>query len=161
EVVNQMSPRQAFDQRALFEPVVAESHAEIPDVTSLETDFPIELVSLLAEKESWRKEIHRPATHAHKWWAQRLGSVFRAILVSAVTSTREEAERAIRDTVRLPGVVVFDPFAGPGTTLVEAAKLGARAIGRDINPVATLVQRQSLSAWDFASIEAAFKQVEE
>lgn len=156
-----MSPRQAFDQRALFEPVVAESHAEIPDVTSLETDFPIELVSLLAEKESWRKEIHRPATHAHKWWAQRLGSVFRAILVSAVTSTREEAERAIRDTVRLPGVVVFDPFAGSGTTLVEAAKLGARVIGRDINPVATLVQRQALSAWDFASIEAAFKQVEE
>jgi hypothetical protein len=37
---------------------------------------------------------------------------------------------------RFPEATVFDPFMGSGTTLVEALKLGARAIGRDINPVA-------------------------
>ena len=46
-------------------------------------DFPFEFVSALAEMESWRKEIYRPIYHTHKWWAKRLGSVFRAILLGA------------------------------------------------------------------------------
>ena len=48
----------------------------------IETDaFPFEFLSRLAERESWRKEIHRPIYHVHKWWAKRLGSVFRGILL--------------------------------------------------------------------------------
>ena len=44
-------------------------------------DFPFEQLSRIAERESWRKEIYRPIYHVHKWWAQRLGSVFRGILL--------------------------------------------------------------------------------
>ena len=40
--------------------------------------FPFESLSDIAEMESWRKEINRPLSHIHKWWAQRLGTVFRA-----------------------------------------------------------------------------------
>ena len=43
--------------------------------------FPFEFFSEIAEIESWRKEISRPVSHIHKWWAQRLGTVFRAILI--------------------------------------------------------------------------------
>jgi len=46
--------------------------------------FPFEFLSKLAERESWRKEIHRPIYHVHKWWAKRLGSVFRGILIGTV-----------------------------------------------------------------------------
>lgn len=133
--------------------------SSLPTVTSLERDFPIGPVSRVAEKESWRKEIHRPATHTHKWWAQRLGSVFRAILCGAITSTRAEAEKAIASSTRAPDLVVYDPFAGSGTTLAEAVRLGARVIAWDINPVATLVQRQSVGAWDRARLDAAYKEV--
>lgn len=45
------------------------------------TNFPFEKISQLAEKESWRKEVNRPIYHIHKWWAQRLGSVFRALTI--------------------------------------------------------------------------------
>lgn len=48
-----------------------------------EPSFPFEHLSDIAELESWRKEINRPIYHIHKWWAQRLGSVFRAILIAA------------------------------------------------------------------------------
>lgn len=110
-------------------------------------------VSRIAEYESWRKELHRPATYVHKWWARRLGSVFRQTLLAV-------APQATRPADALDGLVVYDPFAGSGTTLVEAAKLGAHVVGRDINPVATLTQRQALQAWDFGEVERMFAVVE-
>lgn len=45
----------------------------------------------------------------------------------------------------LRDVVVMDPFLGGGTTLVEAARLGARARGTDVDPLAVLINRHQLS----------------
>ena len=42
--------------------------------------------------------------------------------------------------------VVLDPFAGVGTTLVEANRLGLNSVGFEINPFAALVCRVKLSA---------------
>jgi putative DNA methylase len=39
---------------------------------------------------------------------------------------------------------VFDPFAGGGAIPLEAARLGCRSYGNDINPVANIIQRGSL-----------------
>ncbi|GHA59019.1 DNA methylase [Streptomyces tendae] len=153
-----------FEQESMFganhEGPAQISRTAVPRVTALEAAFPAGLVSAAAERESWRKEVHRPATHTHKWWAQRLGSVFRGILAAAVAEDEPNAIRCYSNALRLDGLVVCDPFAGSGTTLAEAAKLGAKVIGRDINPVATLVQRQALASWDLAHLESAYKQVE-
>jgi len=35
-------------------------------VTAIEKDLPFEIVSRLAEVESWRKEVHRLVYHLHK-----------------------------------------------------------------------------------------------
>ncbi len=133
----------------------------VPPVTALERGFPAAVLSRIGEHESWRKEVHRPATSTHKWWAKRLGSVFRGILTAAVTENEAAALAAYGSAARLDGVTVFDPFAGSGTTIVEAAKLGASVVGWDINPVATLVQRQAVQQWDTSELERAYKLVEE
>ena len=39
---------------------------------------------------------------------------------------------------------VFDPFAGGGAIPLEAARLGCRSYGNDINPVAHIIQKASL-----------------
>jgi hypothetical protein len=70
------------------------------EATALETSFPANAVNAAAEAESWRKEVHRPATHTHKWWAQRLGTVFRGLLVSALTANEEQAEKAFASAFR-------------------------------------------------------------
>lgn len=44
-----------------------------------------------------------------------------------------------------PGEVVFDPFMGRGTTPVQAALMGRRAFGNDINPLCILLTRPRLS----------------
>lgn len=136
------------------------TRAQIPRHTALENDFPAALLSELAQKESWRKEVHRPATSTHKWWAKRLGSVFRGILTSAVAEGHEEAVDLYSSRTRLDGLIVLDPFAGSGVTGVEALKLGARAICFDINPVATLVQRQAMQRWDADTLNTAYRSVE-
>jgi len=58
-----------------------------------------------------------------------------------------------------PGDTVLDPFAGSGTVLVEARRLGRRAIGTDVNPLAVelahLKARGSTDAERRALVDAA------
>jgi putative DNA methylase len=122
-------------------------------------DFPFEFLSRLAERESWRKEIHRPIYHVHKWWAKRLGSVFRGILLGSSLPAGSDLPTAFYKTHRLSDTVIFDPFMGSGTTVGEAHKLGCTAIGRDINPVAVEAVRTALGPMDQRTLEAAFKEL--
>ena len=127
---------------------------------AIEDGFPFERVSEIAEAESWRKEIYRPIYHVHKWWAQRLGSVFRAAIIAAAVPKGSSVMDLFYEPLRLPGLVVFDPFMGSGTTVGEAQKLGCTTIGRDINPVAHRVTRGALGPIDRAELEAHFRQLE-
>ena len=116
---------------------------------AIESDFPFAAVSSIAEAESWRKEVYRPIYHVHKWWAQRLGSVFRAIILASAHAEGSPIEKLFYQKNDLGGLTVFDPFMGSGTTIGEAIKLGCTVIGRDINPVA------------FNSVRAAFSRITE
>jgi len=122
--------------------------------------FPFERFSEIAEMESWRKEVNRPIYHVHKWWAQRLGPVFRAILLGVFSPAHSDPFDLFYKPVRLTGAVVFDPFMGSGTTLGEALKLGARAIGRDINPVAHFAVRNALRAHSRQDVLDTFHAIE-
>lgn len=124
----------------------------------IETDgFPFEFLSQLAERESWRKEVHRPIYHVHKWWAKRLGSVFRGILLGCALPGGSDLQGEFYRTHAFTGWTVFDPFMGSGTTLGEAHKLGFTALGRDINPVAVDAVRAALGPLDQAGIKSTFK----
>ncbi len=122
--------------------------------------FPFEQFADVAELESWRKEVHRPVYHIHKWWAQRLGSVFRAILLGAFAPKGTDVQRLFYQPARIPDVVVFDPFMGSGTTIGEALKLGARAVGRDINPVSHFIVRNALGVHPRAKVLGAYRAIE-
>ncbi len=126
---------------------------------AIEDGFPFEELSEVAEVESWRKEIYRPIYHIHKWWAQRLGSVFRGVILSAVCSKGSSVMDLFYEPVRTPGIVVFDPFMGSGTIVGEANKLGCTVVGRDINPVAYFAVRTALGPSNRAEICAYFKKL--
>jgi len=106
--------------------------------------FPFEALSGIAEIGSWRKEINRPLFYIHKWWGHRLGSVFRAMVIGAFAPQGSALLDLFHRPIRIAGAIVFDPFMGSGTTVGEAVKLGARAIGRDINPVAHFLVQRSI-----------------
>lgn len=124
----------------------------------IESDaFAFEFLSELAERESWRKEIHRPVFHVHKWWAQRLGSVFRGILLGATLPPDADLCKSFYLQHALDAVTVFDPFMGSGTTIGEAHKLGMTALGRDINAVAVRGVRTALGRLDRRRIMDAYE----
>src|SRR5438034_3658817 len=126
-------------------------------VRLIETDeFPFEFVSRLAEMESWRKEVYRPIYHVHKWWAKRLGSVFRAILIGSALPDSTSLAEAFYRKHDFSGQTVFDPFMGSGTTIGEAHKLGFTAVGRDINPVACEAVRVALGPLDRGALIDTF-----
>lgn len=49
--------------------------------------------------------------------------------------------RAVIQTFTEPGDIIYDPFMGGGTTLVEASSLGRRALGTDISSLAVFLAR--------------------
>lgn len=128
---------------------------------ALEGDFPVIQISQIAEHESWRKEVNRPLYHIHKWWATRLGSVFRGIVLSALSKPDVNIWSEFYNEHNLKDKIVLDPFMGSGTTIGEAIKLGAKAIGSDINPISTFQVRQALTYVPIDQLRIAFHKIEQ
>ncbi len=127
----------------------------------VERDFPIEYLNPVALGEGNSK---KPIYQIHKWWARRLGSVFRMIVLSTFSEPEEQAEiiwRKFCNGANLDGKIVLDPFMGGGTTVVEALRLGCKLIGVDINPVAWFVTKKEIEPVNLNSLDAAFEHLQE
>jgi DNA modification methylase len=59
-----------------------------------------------------------------------------------------------------PGEVVLDPMVGSGTSLVEAALLGRRAWGADIDPLARLIAKAKATPVALTDFDEAVRQVQ-
>ncbi len=121
--------------------------------------YPVEFLSALAQRESWRKEIYRPVYHIHKWWANRLGSIFRGVILGCLLPADADLEQAFYQKRDVSAISVFDPFMGSGTTVGEAHKLGCSALGRDINPVACEGVRVAFGPLERRRLQAAYAQL--
>jgi putative DNA methylase len=134
---------------------------DAPASRAIETGFPLVEITHVAEVESWRKEINRPLYHIHKWWATRLGSIFRAITLASLSPHDSDIWADFYKIHDLQGKVVLDPFMGSGTTLGEALKLGCKVVGCDINPVSTFLVRQALTRVDETCLRQGFSSLEQ
>jgi adenine-specific DNA methylase len=109
----------------------------------IEIDFPIEEVNEIANEEGkggTSKPSFEPLLYIHKWWAKRLGSVFRTIVIYTLLDenatviedkgkrrkvTKEELENPwelyLKD-VDFNDKIVLDPLMGAGTTVIESLR---------------------------------------
>ena len=133
----------------------------------IEKDFPIERLNEIAKKEGNAK---KPIYQIHKWWARRLSSVFRSILLTSFLTediTEDEFWKDYfykkTDLKEVLGYspIVLDPFMGGGTTVIEALRLGAKVIGIDINPVAWFVTKKEIEPLDLKQFDEEFKNLKE
>jgi putative DNA methylase len=126
----------------------------------IELNFPFDQLSTIAKHESWRKEIHRPLSYIHKWWARRLGSVFRGLMIGGLEAPEASLFNRYYSDVQYCDKIIFDPFMGSGTTITEAVKLGAKVVGSDINPVAATMVRAALDEYEPEAVINTFKEIE-
>jgi putative DNA methylase len=148
----------------------------------IERHFPIHKLNEIAAMEStgFGRRHYRPIYAMHKWWARRLGCVFRAITLYALfnpatTKVRNDGESPEQLTstgaaddlwsyyvkdVDLGGRIVLDPMMGGGTTIVEALRLGCRVIGGDLNPVSWFIVKKEIDPVDPANLQAAFNRID-
>lgn len=119
-------------------------HTLIPEESLLEAGgLPFADLVRFAAREGRRP---RPIYQIHKWFARRLGCAFRAVLIGAVSEPTADFWKAYYENGNLQGITVLDPFVGGGTSVVEAARLGASAIGVDVDPIACAVTSAELTA---------------
>jgi len=105
--------------------------------------LPVEDLVMLAVREGRRP---RPIYQAHRWFARRFGSAFRALLTAAMIEHDADFWAAYHDGVDWHGRTVLDPFVGGGTSVVEAHRLGADVVGVDVDAVACAITRFELRA---------------
>lgn len=128
---------------------------------AIEKSFPFEEISRVAKLESWRKEVYRPIYYVHKWWAKRLGSVFRAIILGACASEDENILELFYRSTEFPNLTVYDPMMGSGVTIGEAKKLNCKVIGRDINPVSYLLVKGFMNDYSISQINRTYEDIRE
>ncbi|MEM3564117.1 MAG: DNA methyltransferase [Candidatus Jordarchaeaceae archaeon] len=126
----------------------------------IEKSFPVQYLNSVAKAEGNAK---KPVYRMHKWWARRLGSVFRMIILSAFSEQKESDDdlwHKFCNGANLNNVIVLDPFMGGGTTIVEANRLGCKVIGVDINPVAWFITKKEIEPVNLNDLDNAFRAVE-
>ncbi len=146
---------------------------------AIEISFPFSKVSEIAYKESNAKRYYRPVLTLHKWFARRLGSVFRSILIyaslsSSINEVKDNStpnkdhnlpfERDFWDVYlqehNFHDLLVLDPFMGGGTTIVEAIRLGfGGVIGGDLNPVAWFTVKKELEEVNIDALQIKFEKL--
>jgi putative DNA methylase len=134
----------------------------------VEVALPLEAISKACKADKDRKV--GTIKNVHKWFAPMPTPAWRALLFAALiddpgseegraemfklitrlvperggppdAATLDEARKLILAATGDRPPIVFDPFCGGGSTLVEAQRLGLPAVGSDLNPVAALITR--------------------
>ncbi len=105
-----------------------------------------------------------PIYRVHRWFARRLGSQFRALLTAAAlpaTASTDDFWALFEGAPDLSGKTILDPFTGGGTSLVEAARVGADVVGYEIDPIASMITSFELNARNLQPSRHSYEQLVE
>jgi putative DNA methylase len=147
----------------------------------IEETFPIAELNRVANEErkgGTSRPDFEPLMYLHKWWARRLGSVFRAVLLYSLVDEKTKVKdpngpwRPItaeelanpwslfaRD-VDCGGKILLDPFMGSGITAIKGLACNCRIVAQDLNPVAWFLVKVALEPLALQGVQAAFDALE-
>jgi DNA modification methylase len=95
----------------------------------------------------------------NEFWTAKQRAASSLHEVSYRACFKPQLPRFFIERLTRPGDVVYDPFMGRGTTLVEAALLGRTPFGCDINPLSQIFVQSRLNPPSIAEVEARLKKI--
>lgn len=82
--------------------------------------------------------------YTNEFWTAKQRQASSIHEISYRACFKAQLPRFFVDLLTEPGDLVYDPFSGRGTTLVEAALLGRTVITNDVNPLSAILSRPRL-----------------
>src|SRR6266478_664329 len=132
--------------------------------------------SLIAELESFREfgastrritttfQINGAQTEVpafvNEFWTAKQRAASRLHEISYRACFKPQLPRFFIERLTQPGDVVYDPFMGRGTTVLEAALLGRVPFGCDINPLSTVFSAPRLRPPFLEQVAARLRQID-
>lgn len=98
--------------------------------------------------------------YVNEFWTARQRQANSLHEVSYRACFKPQLPRFFIERLTSPGEIVYDPFMGRGTTLLEAALLGRVPFGNDANPLSTGMTRPRLSPPFLADVEQRLQQID-
>src|SRR5580765_5199164 len=98
-------------------------------------------------------------TFVNEFWTAKQRQAHSLHEISYRACFKPQLPRFFIERLTRPGEVVYDPFMGRGTTLVEAALMGRRPCGCDVNPLSAVLCEPRLRPPSLGQIEQALDAV--
>ncbi len=102
----------------------------------------------------------RVPTYVNEYWTSKQRAASSLHEVSYRACFKPQLPRFFIQRLTDPGEVVYDPFMGRGTTLVEAALLGRVPAGCDINPLSVVLTRPRLNPPASGQVEQRLREID-
>ncbi len=98
-------------------------------------------------------------TFVNEFWTAKQRQANSLHEISYRACFKPQLPRFFIERLTQPGEVVYDPFMGRGTTVLEAALLGRVPWGNDANPLSLILTRPRLRPPTLAQVEARLGQI--
>ena len=105
-------------------------------------------------KETVVEERDGIPVFANEFWTSKQRAAHSLHEISYRACFKPQLPRFFIERLTGPGDVVFDPFMGRGTTLLEAVLLGRDVLGNDINPLARILVEARLDPPTLSEVAA-------
>ena len=120
------------------------------------------LNELADELEGWKRYGKRTSVDeyagvpvfANEFWTSKQRAAHSLHEISYRACFKPQLPRFFITRLTDPGDLVFDPFMGRGTTVLEAALLGRATLGNDVNPLSRLLVEARLDPPSVTEVEA-------
>jgi hypothetical protein len=115
-----------------------------------------QLATVFIDPKGATREI---PTFVNEFWTARQRQASSLHEVSYRACFKPQLPRFFIQRLTQPGDIVYDPFMGRGTTLVEAAILGRVPFGNDVNPLSVVMTRPRLTPPCLPQVDARLRKV--
>ena len=96
----------------------------------------------------------------NEFWTAKQRAAHSLHEISYRACFKPQLPRFFIDRLTRPDDIVYDPFMGRGTTLVEAALMGRRPCGCDVNPLSAVLCEPRLRPPSLADVQRALAEVD-